>query len=243
MLIGCRAGIAGVEADSVEDGLHAFADVFEFAFGDVLDAADIAAAKVVDDGVESVAGVVALGGVDLVTGFGADAAVLVVAMGEGNAGDLRCGNSVRGSGDRLRRALVCGDVGGNAEVEERSAEGGVGVRVEAYGGDSTHLGGVGGVAGVEAEGADVAVFSGNVPGRRDGKGDPVTGIVEGTSRGSVRLGGWRLALKQRRHWFGSAGNRPSWSLGVGVRDGGKKCQQDDCDAGKTSGESHASFFG
>ena len=49
-----------VEADGVEDGLHAEADVVEFALGDVLDAADVAAAEVVDDGVEAVAGVVAL---------------------------------------------------------------------------------------------------------------------------------------------------------------------------------------
>ena len=57
----------------------------EFAGGDVLYAADVAAAEGVDDGVEAVAGVVARGGVDLVAGFGADGAVLVVAVGEGDA--------------------------------------------------------------------------------------------------------------------------------------------------------------
>src|SRR6266566_4797989 len=110
-----------VEADRVEDGLHAPADVVEFALGNVLDAADVAAAEVVDDGVEAVADVVVRGGVDLVAGFGADAAVFVVAVGEGDAGDLRGRDAVRGSGDGLRGALVGGDVGGDAVVEEGSA--------------------------------------------------------------------------------------------------------------------------
>ena len=106
--------------------MHAFADVVEFAVGDVADSADVSSAEVVDDGVEAVAGISMLGGVDLVAGFGADAAVLVVAVGEGNAGDLRGGNGVRGAGDGLRGALVGADVRGDAEVEERSAEGGEG---------------------------------------------------------------------------------------------------------------------
>ena len=87
-----------VEADGVEDGLHAFADVFEFALGDVPDAADVAAAEVVDDGVEAVAGIFVGSGVDLVAGFGADAAVLVVAVGEGDARDVGCGDGVGSAG-------------------------------------------------------------------------------------------------------------------------------------------------
>ena len=45
-------------------------------------------------------------GVDLVAGFGADAAVLVVAVGEGDAGDLRGGDGVGRVGGGLRGALV-----------------------------------------------------------------------------------------------------------------------------------------
>ena len=65
--------------------------------GHVSDAADFAAAEVVDDEVEAVAGAVAEGGVDLVAGFGADGAVLVVAVVEGDAGDLDGGSTVRGA--------------------------------------------------------------------------------------------------------------------------------------------------
>src|SRR5260370_24430025 len=177
-----------VEADCFEDGLHASADIVEFALGDVLDAADVAAAEVVDDGVKAIAGVVVRGGVDLVAGFGADAAVLVVAVGEGNAGDLLCRNRVGSARDGLYGALVNGDVGGDAVVEEGSAEGGVGVGIEADRGDGAHLGGVGGVAGVKVEGADVAVSAGDVPGWRNGEGDAVAGVVEGTCRRVGRFG-------------------------------------------------------
>ena len=124
-LLNAESRLFLVELDGVEDGLQAFADVVEFRGRDVPDAADVAAAEVVDDGVEAVAGVVVGGGVDLVAGFGADAAVLVVAVGEGDAGDVRGGRG-RGepraeAGGRSRRR----DVRGDAEVEEGSAEGGV----------------------------------------------------------------------------------------------------------------------
>ena len=84
-----RNGILVVETDGVENGLHALADVVEFAICNVLDAADVAAAEVVDDSIEAIAGVVAGCGVDLVARFGADAAVLIVAVGEGDAGNLK----------------------------------------------------------------------------------------------------------------------------------------------------------
>ena len=102
--------------------------------------------------------------------------------------------------DGLRGALVGRDVGGDAVVEERSAKGGVGVRVEADGGDGAHLGVVGGVAGVEVEGADVAVSAGDVPGGRDGEGDAVAGVVEGT-------GGWGVRLRARRTCLGGGEER------------------------------------
>ncbi len=181
-----------VEADGVEDGLHAFAYVVEFALSDVLDAADVAATEVVDDFVEAVAGVVVLGCVDLVAGFGTDAAVLVVSVGEGDAGDLHGADGVRGAGGGLRGALVGGDVRSDAEVEEGSAEGGVGVRVEADGSDGAELGGMRGVAGVEVEGADLAVPVIDVPCRRDGEGDAVTGVVKRTGRRIVWFGRGRL---------------------------------------------------
>ena len=43
-------------------------------------------------------------GEDLVAGFGADPAVFIVAVGEGDAGYLRGRDGVRGSGDGLRGA-------------------------------------------------------------------------------------------------------------------------------------------
>src|SRR5207245_4731642 len=86
--------------------------------------------------------------------------VFVVTMGEGDAGDLHGRDDVRGAGDGLCGALVGGDVGRDAVVEERSGEGRVGVGVKADRGDSAHLGGMGGVAGVESEGADVTVVAG-----------------------------------------------------------------------------------
>src|SRR5271170_2370905 len=181
-----------VETDGVEDGLHALAYVVEFAIGDVLDAADIAAAEVVDDGVEAVADVVVSGGVDLVAGFGADAAVLVVAVSKGDAGDLRCCDGVVGAGNGLCGALVGSDVRGNAEVEEGSGEGGVWMGIEADGGDGAHLGVVGGVASVEPEGADVAVFTVDVPSWGNGERDTVAGVVEGACGRCGRLWGWRF---------------------------------------------------
>ncbi len=129
-------------------------------------------------------------GVDFVAGFGADAAVLVVAVGEGDACDLRGGDGMGGVGCGLRGALVGGGVGGDAVVEECSAKGGERVGVEADGGYGAHLSVVGGVAGVEVEGADVTVFAGEIPCGRDGEGDAVAGVVEGTRGRGVRLGGW-----------------------------------------------------
>ena len=86
----------GVEADGVQDGFLAGADLVEFLGGDVVDAGNFAAAEVVDGEVEAVAGAGA-GGVDLVALGDADVALLVVAVGEGDAGDrgscpgLMCG--------------------------------------------------------------------------------------------------------------------------------------------------------
>jgi hypothetical protein len=222
--------------------LHAFADVFEFAFGDVPDAADVAAAEVVDDGVEAVAGIFVGCGVDLVAGFSADAAVLVVAVCEGDASDVGCTDCVGGASGGLCCTLVRRDVGGNAEVEEGPAEGGVGVRVEADGGDGAHLGVVSCVAGVEVEGADVTVSAIKVPGRRDGEGDTVAAIMEGTSGWGGRLRGAGLALKQGWDGFGLTRNGSGLSACVDWDDAGKNCQQGDSGAGEDCGESHASLL-
>jgi len=222
--------------------LHAFADVFEFALGDVPDAADVAAAEIVDDGVEAIAGIFVGCGVDLVARLGADASVLVVAMGEGDARNVGCSDRVGGAGGGLCGALVRRDVGRDAEVEECPAEGGVRVRVEADGCDGAHLGIVSCVAGVEVEGADVAISAVEVPGRRDGERDAVAGIVEGTSGRGGRLRGAGLALKQGRDGFGFAGNGSGLSVCAGGRDAGKNCQQGDGGAGEDCGGSHASLL-
>jgi hypothetical protein len=225
-----------VEADGIEDGLHAFADVVKFAVGDVLDSADIAAAEVVDDGVEAVAGVVVSRGVNFVAGFGADAAVLVVAVGEGDTSDLKCADGVGGVGGGLRGALVGGDVGGDAVVEESSAEGGVGMRVEADGGYGAHLGVVGSITSIEVEGADVAVFAGEVPGRRDGEGDAVACVVEWTGRRGVRFRSrFRgFALEEWWNGFRLAGQRLGWRLGQR----GQSREESENGAGETLGEVH-----
>ena len=90
------------------------------------------------------------------------------------------------------------------------------MRVEADGGYGAHLGGVGGGAGVEMEGADVAVLAGEVPGGGNGEGDAVAGVVEGTSRRGVRLGSGRFgfALKEWRNRLGLAGDGLRRSLGI-----------------------------
>ena len=235
-----------IEADRVENGLHAFADVVELAFGNVLDTADIAPAEVVDHSVEAVAGIAALGGVDLVARFGTDAAVLIVAVGEGNAGDLCCRDRMRGMGDGLCGTLIGGDVWSDAVVEESSGKGGVGMGIKADGGDGAHLSSVRGVARVETEGADVAIAAGDIPCWRDGEGHSVAGIVEGTRRWRVRLRGRRLALKKGGNRFGLAGDWFGLSLILGVRAdrccGAEECQQSYRGAGQNLGESHTSLF-
>jgi len=65
------------------------ADGVEFVGTDVANSADISSAEGIDDEVEAVAGVVTEGSVYLVARFSADGSVLVVAVGEGGACDLR----------------------------------------------------------------------------------------------------------------------------------------------------------
>src|ERR1039458_5512222 len=74
--------------DGGEDGGEAGADLVEFRGADVLDAGDLAAAEVVDGEVEAVAGAAVERGVDLVALGDADVPDLVVAVREGDAGDL-----------------------------------------------------------------------------------------------------------------------------------------------------------
>ena len=181
------------------------ADGVELLRGDVFDAADVAAAEGVDDDVEAVAGVFARGGVDLVAGFGADSAVLAIAVGEGDAGDGRGGDGSRSLCAGLGAALGGRGVGGDAEVEERSAEGGVGVRVEADGGDGAELGGVRGGGGVEAKGADLEVLAVEVPGGGNGEGDAVVGVVKWAGGGSGGFRRGRLASEHRGNGLGYAG--------------------------------------
>ena len=70
-----------VEADGIEDGFEAAADLIEFLKGDVLDAGDLAAAEVIDCKVEAVAAAGMAGGVDLVVLGKTDVLDLVVAVG------------------------------------------------------------------------------------------------------------------------------------------------------------------
>src|ERR1700754_3489750 len=65
---------------------------------------------------------------------------------------------------------------------------------------------MGGVAGVEIEGTDIAVVTSDVPRRRDGEGDTEVRIVEGARRRRRRFGRGGLALQKRRYGFGFAGN-------------------------------------
>src|ERR1019366_873472 len=171
------AGLCGVEAEGGEDGGEAGADLVEFGGGDVFDAGDFAAAEVVDGEVEAVAGAGAAGGVDLAALGDADVLLLVVAMGEGDAGDL---DFVAGFG--LGDVLNDGGAGGlpgagggggvrdDAEVDVGAGEGGCGKGILGHGDYGAEAGAARGGAGVEVEGADLAV------GVREGPG---SGVVEG----------------------------------------------------------------
>ncbi len=114
----------------VEDLLHAHTDGIQFVRSNVLYAADVAAAEGVDDGIKAVAGVVVGGRIDLVARFGADAAVLVVAVREGEAADLGGGCGARLPDGRLGAAFGWSEMGRDTKVKERPAEGGVGMRIE-----------------------------------------------------------------------------------------------------------------
>jgi hypothetical protein len=186
-----------VELYGVEDGLHACTHGIEFSIGNVFDAADITTAEGVDDNVEAIAAVVSRGGIDLITRFSADATMLVIAVRKGDAAD-RC--DADGAGD-LRRCLEAAlrrrGVRSDAEVKERSAEGGVGVRVEVDVGYGPHLSGVGRVASIEVKGADLKVFAIQIPGSGDRKTNSVAGVMERARRRSGWLGGCSLWPKHR----------------------------------------------
>ena len=177
--------------DGVEDGFEAIADGVQLLGGHVAgSAADFASAEGVDDEVEAVAGVVVDGGVDLVAGFGADGAVLVVAVGEGDAADRGYGDGAGGLRGGLGSALGFEEARGDGEVEEGSAEGGGGVGVEGDVGYGSELGAARGCAGVEVEGAEVAVAAAEVPGGGDLDGDAVAVVAEGAGGGGGGLGCW-----------------------------------------------------
>lgn len=169
----------GVEGDGVEDGFEAFADEVELVRRDVADSADIAAAEVVDDEIEAIAGVVAMRGVDLVAGFGADGAVLIVTMGEGFAADRGGGDGSGGLRGGLVVALPLRGSRSDAEVEERTGEGGGGVGIEGDGSKGAHAGGGGRGADVESKGAELGIAAREIPGSGNVKGDSVLGIVKG----------------------------------------------------------------
>ncbi len=99
------------EGDGVEDGLETSADGIEFGRANVTNSADVAATEGIDDEVEAVAGVVAVGGVDLVACFSADGSVFVVAVGEGGSGNLCRGDGSGGLGGGLVAALGFCDSG------------------------------------------------------------------------------------------------------------------------------------
>lgn len=192
------------------------ADGFELLGGEVAGAGDLAAAEGVDDEIEAVAGGAAEGGIDLVALLGADLAVLVVAVLEGDAADLMDGDGVGGGGGGLVGAGEGGGVGGGAGVEEGSGEGGVGEGVEGKLGDGEEVGVGEGGAGVESEGAELAVAAGVVP---------ADGEVEGEAGGED--------VDVLRGWGGRLVD-DSGVVGEGVahellgRGGGQSCSEEDC---------------
>jgi hypothetical protein len=211
---GC--GLFCVELDGVEDGFEAVADGIEFLGGHIFYIAYFAAAEVVDDEVEAVAGPVVEGGVGLVAGFGANAAVLIVAVVEGDTADLGVGDGPGGTCRCLEAAGAIGETGSDAGVEESPAEGGSGKRVEGDAGYGADLRAAGGGAGIEMEGADFAVPVGEIPACGEMEGDAVAGVVNSAGCGDGGIG-----YGCGRFGHGNGPDFGSWELGaVVLRHGG-----------------------
>ena len=145
----------------------------------------------------SSAGVMSLaGGVDLVALDEADVLLLVVAMGEGDAGDMGLvagfgfGDVLNdGGGVGLPGAGGGGGVRDDAEVKVGAGEGGCGKGILGHGDYGAEAGAARGGAGVEVEGADLAVGVREGPGSRVVEGEMVGGVVEG-------VGGTRIDLRK-----------------------------------------------
>ncbi len=97
-------------------------------------------------------------------------------------------------------AVGVGEVRGDAGVEISSAEGGLRERIEGDVGHGAELRGPGGGAGVEREGADIAVPAGEVPAGGNLEGYARVGIVETAGRWGLGLcgdGGLELRVSLR----------------------------------------------
>jgi hypothetical protein len=187
-----QATLIEVEANGVEYSLQTLANRVQFTVGDVADAADVAAAKVIDDEIETIAGVLVRGSVDLIARLGAYPAMLIISMSEDETANLSCSGAgaAWSTNGRLCRALPIGAVRGNTKVKERSAEGRVGMRVEADVGNGTQLGVVGSVAGIQMKSADLGIPEAKIPGCWHSERNTIAAIAE-------RVGGWNGRLSRR----------------------------------------------
>ena len=175
-----------------EDVFEALADGGDLRVGHAAYAGNVAAAKGVEDEIEAKAGAAAEGGVDFVAGFGADGAVLVVAVDEGEAADVGAAGHAGRLGRGLAGTPALRGVRGDAEVEHGAGEGGRRKGIEGELGDLAHAGVAGGGTGVERKGADIAVALGDVPAGGQIERHPVATVVDvsrGRQAGVTGLGG------------------------------------------------------
>src|SRR5947209_6827203 len=118
-----------IELDGSQNPFKPFTHALQLRRSHVADAADIAAAKVIDHQVETIARAVVGGGIDLIARLHADAAVLVIAVCEGDSGD-GCRRWVRALRCSLTGAIGIVQMRSGAGVEVRSTKGGQRKRIE-----------------------------------------------------------------------------------------------------------------
>lgn len=118
-------GLFQVEVNSGKDGFEAGSNLVEFLRRNVLDARDLATAKVVAGEVEAEAGAAMIGGIDLVALGDADVLLLVVAVDKRDVVDVSRDGLRLGAGEHgLPGANGCGRVRSDAEVNVSAGEGG-----------------------------------------------------------------------------------------------------------------------